>query len=323
MLKRLFGLRQNDNLKRSRSSRPRVEWMEPRTLLSLPTVKGLSPTIAPAAGGTLVTITGTGFTGATAVDFGTTAATNVTVVNNTTITADSPAVAGDVDVTVITPAGTSAILAADEFTIAVAPPTVVSLARFGFHMQQTSLVLKFSSALDATTAENVNNYQIMTTGGVVAIRSAVYDPASLAVTLFPAQRLSLHTLNQITINGASPNGLTGPTGVPLAGQGNVSGTNYALMFSGDILAGPAPVMLSTAPKKFAAAEKVFAAAEKKYAAEPKKLVAEQKTLRAAAKRFAAAEKKLATQLPNVKGPSTSAVDALSGLGELTARSKEV
>ena len=38
-----------------------------------------------------MTITGTGFTGATAVDFGTVAATNVTVVNATTITAVSPA----------------------------------------------------------------------------------------------------------------------------------------------------------------------------------------------------------------------------------------
>ena len=52
----------------------------------------------------LVTITGTGFTGATAVDFGTTAATNVTVVNDTAITADSPAGTGTVDVTVTTPA---------------------------------------------------------------------------------------------------------------------------------------------------------------------------------------------------------------------------
>ena len=34
----------------------------------------------------LVTITGTGFTGATAVDFGTTAATGLVVVNDTTIT---------------------------------------------------------------------------------------------------------------------------------------------------------------------------------------------------------------------------------------------
>jgi hypothetical protein len=156
----------------------------------------------------------------------------------------------------------------------------------------------------------------MTTGGVVAVSSAVYDPASLTVTLFPAQRLSLHTVDQLTVNGTSPNGLTGATGVPLAGQGNVSGTNNVLMFTGDILAGPATVMLSTAPKK-------FAAAEKKYAAEPKNLAAERKSSAAAEKRLAAAEKTLAAQLPNVKGPSTSAVDTLSALGELTARSKAV
>ena len=39
----------------------------------------------------LVTITGTGFTGATAVDFGTTAATSFTSDSTTQITADSPA----------------------------------------------------------------------------------------------------------------------------------------------------------------------------------------------------------------------------------------
>ena len=53
------------------------------TYIAAPAVTGLSPTSGPAAGGTLVTITGTSFTGATAVDFGTTAATNVTVVSNT------------------------------------------------------------------------------------------------------------------------------------------------------------------------------------------------------------------------------------------------
>ena len=55
-----------------------------------PAVTGISPTSGPTAGGTVVTITGTGFTGATAVDFGTTAATNLTVVNGTEITADQP-----------------------------------------------------------------------------------------------------------------------------------------------------------------------------------------------------------------------------------------
>ena len=86
-----------------------------------PVVTGVSPTSGPAVGGTLVTITGTGFSGATVVDFGTTAASGVTVVNSTTITADSPAGSGVVNVTVTTPGGKSVTSSADEFTYIVAP----------------------------------------------------------------------------------------------------------------------------------------------------------------------------------------------------------
>ncbi len=81
-----------------------------------PAVTGLTPTTGPEAGGTLVTIAGTGFTGATAVDFGPTAATGVTVDSATQITATSPAGTGVVDVTVTTPGGTSPIVPADQFT---------------------------------------------------------------------------------------------------------------------------------------------------------------------------------------------------------------
>ena len=90
------------------------------TVVAAPTVTGISPNSGPAAGGTLVTITGTGFTGATAVDFGTTPATDVTVVNATTITANSPAGTGLANVTVITPGGTSATTPADQFTYVAA-----------------------------------------------------------------------------------------------------------------------------------------------------------------------------------------------------------
>ena len=83
---------------------------------AVPTVSGISPTGGPAAGGTIVTITGTGFIGATAVDFGTIPATDLTVVSGTTITATSPAGTGTVDVTVVTPGGTSTTLPADQFT---------------------------------------------------------------------------------------------------------------------------------------------------------------------------------------------------------------
>jgi len=84
---------------------------------SPPIVVGVSPATGLAAGGTAVTITGAGFTGATGVTFGGTAGTSVVVVNSYTITAVSPAkAAGTYDVRVTTPRGTSVIGgAADNF----------------------------------------------------------------------------------------------------------------------------------------------------------------------------------------------------------------
>lgn len=56
-----------------------------------PTVTAVSPTGGPVAGGTSVTITGTGFNAGAVVTFGTVAATGVTVVSSTSITATTPA----------------------------------------------------------------------------------------------------------------------------------------------------------------------------------------------------------------------------------------
>ncbi len=89
-----------------------------------PTVTSISPSSGAIAGGTSVTITGTGFTGATAVDFGSTPATITATTSDTSITATSPATstAGVDDVTVTTPEGTSAKSSADRFTY-MAPVT--------------------------------------------------------------------------------------------------------------------------------------------------------------------------------------------------------
>ncbi len=91
-----------------------------------PTVTALSPTSGPEAGGTSVTITGTGFTGASAVNFGAAAATGFTVNSATSISATAPAGSSAVDVTVTTPGGTSATSANDQFTY-IAAPTVTGL----------------------------------------------------------------------------------------------------------------------------------------------------------------------------------------------------
>jgi subtilisin family serine protease len=89
----------------------------PPTLV--PIISGLSPNTGPTAGGTSVTVTGTGFataTGATSVRFGTNAATGVSCASATTCSATSPAGSGTVDVTVTVAGLTSPTSAADQFT---------------------------------------------------------------------------------------------------------------------------------------------------------------------------------------------------------------
>ena len=53
------------------------------TVLTVPTVSGVSPSSGPPSGGTAVTITGTNFTSTATVNFGANAATGVTFVSST------------------------------------------------------------------------------------------------------------------------------------------------------------------------------------------------------------------------------------------------
>jgi hypothetical protein len=83
----------------------------------IPTVTSLKPASGPIAGGTAVTITGTGFVAGATVKFGTVAATSVVLVSSTTLTCKSPAeAAATVNVTVTTVGGTSAAVTGDKFT---------------------------------------------------------------------------------------------------------------------------------------------------------------------------------------------------------------
>ena len=70
----------------------------------------VTPPVGSPAGGTAVTITGTGFSGATAVSIGGTPATSFTVSSDLSISATTPPHAlGPVGVAVTTPAGTSTV----------------------------------------------------------------------------------------------------------------------------------------------------------------------------------------------------------------------
>ena len=95
--------------------------------MAAPVVSSVSPNQGPPSGGTTVTVTGAGFTGATAVRFGTKTATSFTVNSSTQITAVSPSGTSTVNVTVTTSQGTSTQQVA--FTYVTIPaPSLSSLS---------------------------------------------------------------------------------------------------------------------------------------------------------------------------------------------------
>lgn len=86
-------------------------------LVAVPQIKVITPSNGAFSGGNIVTISGSGFLGATAVDFGQRPSSTFTVVSDTTINALVPAgTAGTVDVRVTTGAGTSPLVRNDFYT---------------------------------------------------------------------------------------------------------------------------------------------------------------------------------------------------------------
>jgi uncharacterized membrane protein len=134
-------------------------------------------------------------------------------------------------------------------------PTVTNVQRFGFHAMPTSLVLTFSTTLDPARAQDVSNYQIVNRGGPgrggnrigkrIAVSSAIYDPTTLTVTLYPAEQLDVHNFYRLTVIGTAPNGLTDTTGLLLDGAGTGKpGSDFVTVISRKTLAGPAPATVT-------------------------------------------------------------------------------
>jgi YVTN family beta-propeller protein len=96
-----------------------------------PAVTAVAPVSGPTTGGTLVTVTGSGFTGATAVDFGSVAGTGLAVGaggKSLTVTTPPAPYAGPEAVTVVAPAGHSPVSAGALFTYVAGPSTYHALA---------------------------------------------------------------------------------------------------------------------------------------------------------------------------------------------------
>lgn len=101
-------------------------WSGSYRYLDAPAVTGLAPAQGPAAGGTQVTLTGSGFTDASAVTFGGEPGTGLAVAHDGSLSVAAPAHApGAVEVRVTTPGGSAS--AAQAYTY-VAAPTLAAAA---------------------------------------------------------------------------------------------------------------------------------------------------------------------------------------------------
>jgi len=140
-----------------------------------PTVTAVSPATGPTSGGTLVTIFGSSFTGATSVSFGGIGATP-TVISDSHITAISPAhVAGLVDVLVVTPGGTSAATASDHFTFgSSSAPVVTGISPAGGPVLGGTAVTIYGSGFTGAT--------MVSFGGVAVVPTVLSDSSVMATS---------------------------------------------------------------------------------------------------------------------------------------------
>jgi hypothetical protein len=167
-----------------------------------PTVGGISPTSGPVAGGTAVTITGTGFLSGATVKLGGTSATNVTVVSATSITATAPAhAAGAVSVVVTNTDGQSGTLT-NGYTYTNPAPTVTSISpTSGTTAGGTAVTITGTGFLTGAT---------VTLGGTSATNVTVVSATSITATTpaHAAGPVNVVVTNTDTQVGTLTNGYT-------------------------------------------------------------------------------------------------------------------
>jgi hypothetical protein len=144
--------------------------------MATPIVTSIAPTSGPTGGGTIVTITGTGLTGAIAVGFGASDATNIAVASDTQVIAVTPPGSSVANVTVVTPGGRSAINAAAQFSYS-APTASGGAAPYFIDPALTSTIvgtlvntLNSANTPDSLEAQNILMRRLALEGDVVGSR---------------------------------------------------------------------------------------------------------------------------------------------------------
>ncbi|MGA4731946.1 IPT/TIG domain-containing protein [Micromonospora taraxaci] len=241
-----------------------------------PTITSIVPNTGPTTGGTAVTITGTGLTGATGVTFGDTPGTNLVVdPSGTSLTVVTPpGQVGPVDVTVLIPGANAT--APNGFTYVAAPPTTtsitpnagpqsggqtVTITGTGFVPGDTTVTFDGAPATNVTVNPNGTSLTAVTPPG--AVGPAVVVVSTGGGTAAPLDYTYLPDGSGATVTGLTPTtgptsggttvtitgtGFTGTTGVTFDG---VPGTGFTVNPAGTTItvvtppntAGPADVRL--------------------------------------------------------------------------------
>jgi hypothetical protein len=175
-----------------------------------PTITGVNPPQGTTAGGTSITITGTGLSGATAVTIGGTPATNVVAVNSTTVTATTAAhVAGTVPVVVTLP-GADATSATGYTYVTPTSPTVTAMSPTSGPAAGGTAVTLTGTNLATATAVSFGG-----TNGTITAQTAT----SLTVTT------PMHAVGPVTVTVTNPSG-SGQAASPFTFTDDGSGATF-------------------------------------------------------------------------------------------------
>ncbi|MFE9141994.1 IPT/TIG domain-containing protein, partial [Streptomyces tubercidicus] len=176
----------------------------------VPVLTALAPSSGPTAGGTTVTLTGTGLASTTAVQFGGTPATSFTVVSDTHVTAVAPPGTGTVQVTVTTPGGIS-----------------------------NGLSYSYSGA---PTLSGITPNQGSTAGGNTVTLTGTQLTGATSVTFGGTPATSVTVLSATQITAVVPASTAGPVDVTVTTPGGSSTLPKAYFYvSAPVLAGVAPL----------------------------------------------------------------------------------
>ncbi|MGW7575736.1 IPT/TIG domain-containing protein [Streptomyces sp. NPDC054765] len=232
-----------------------------------PIVTSITPASGSTLGGDPITISGSGFTGATAVTLNSTPVASFVVVDDNTITATTPAhAAGTVQASVTVPLGTGT---GGSFTFVVPAPTITSINPVSGTTSGGTLVVITGTNLTGATAVSIDgtpvtSFQVVddthisaitaphapdtgpvsvTTPGGTATGPATYTYVTPAPTISGFAPTSGSTAGgtQVTITGS---GFTGATAVSIAG---VNAASFQVLNDTTIVAITAPSAPTSGP----------------------------------------------------------------------------